>query len=207
MLIFADKGLTVLATPKTGSTALEMALRPKADIIFAKQRKHITAQRYRSKIAPFLAKTFGIETETCAVMRAPVDQLRSWYRYRARDGIADPARSTRHLTFDAFIAAVISDAPPEYARVGSQFTFLTGGTGEVLVDHLFGYDQRDLLLAFLSKRLGAAVAPKRRNVSPRKEAPLSDEMHKQLRAARAEEFALYDRLVAAGGYLARGGSG
>ena len=60
MLIFPESNLTYLAVPKTGSTAVEMALRPRAEIVFAKRRKHMNAQRYQSKVAPFLSKTFGI---------------------------------------------------------------------------------------------------------------------------------------------------
>jgi hypothetical protein len=38
MLVFSKQNLVFLAVPKTGTTAIEMALRPKADIVFAKHR-------------------------------------------------------------------------------------------------------------------------------------------------------------------------
>jgi hypothetical protein len=201
MLIFPDCNLTYLAVPKTGSTAVEMALRPRAEIVFAKRRKHMNAQRYRSKVAPFLAETFGIETETVAVMRNPVDQIRSWYKYRQRAEVADQPRSTGEMSFDAFVMAVTADEPPDYANIGSQHNFLTDRKGEVKVDHLFAYEDQPAFLAFLSDRLGCKIALKQKNVSPKIDAPLSDSVLNVLKAARPEEFELYERLTAAGGRL------
>ena len=109
MLIFLSRDLTFLATPKTGTTAVEMALKPEAEIIFSRGRKHLTALRYRRRVLPFLQETFS--------------------------------------------------ASPE------------------------------------------ALAVKPKNVSPDLPAPLSQEVESRLRAARAKEFALYDRLMAADGYL------
>lgn len=204
MLIFADARLTYLATPKTGSTAVEMALRPRAEIILAKRRKHMNAQRFRAKLAPFLLETFGIETETIAVMRDPVDQIRSWYKYRSRAEVAGLPRSTGDISFDDYVMAVASDDPPDHAQIGSQFSFLTGARGQLLVDHLFAYENQLAFLAFLEQRLGEPVTLKRKNVSPRVHAPLSDAATAVIRAARPQEFALYAKLTAAGGYLGPG---
>jgi hypothetical protein len=53
MLVFFEQNLVFLAVPKTGTTAIEGALHSKADIVFAKSRKHTTGMLYRMKIAPF----------------------------------------------------------------------------------------------------------------------------------------------------------
>lgn len=201
MLVLGAANLVYLAVPKTGSTAVEMALRPKADMALMKQRKHINAQRYRRKVAPFLKDAFGMQPETIAVMRAPTDQIRSWYRYRTRPDKQGEAHSTQGLSFDAFVQAVISDAPPPYAGIGSQFSFLTNGKGALVVDHLFAYDALPAFRAFLSDRLGEEIVFKQKNVSPPMPTPLSPQTDVALRAARAEDFALYARLMAAGGYL------
>lgn len=201
MLIFPESNLTYLAVPKTGSTAVEMALRPRAEIVFAKRRKHMNAQRYHSKVAPFLEQTFGIETETVAVMRDPVDQIRSWYKYRQRSEVAGQPRSTGALSFDDFIMAVTADEPPDFANIGSQHNFLTNRKGEVKVDHLYAYENQPAFLAFLSQRLGFEVVLKQKNVSPPIDAPLSEETLSVLKAARAKEFELYGRLMAAGGQM------
>jgi hypothetical protein len=204
MLIFAQERLAYLAVPKTGSTAIEMALRPAAEIILAKRRKHMNAQGYRRKMAPFLKSAFGVECETVALMRDPVDQIRSWYKYRSRDEIAGQPNSCRSMSFDDYIRAVASDTPPDCAQIGSQFVFLSDGAGQLGVDHLFAYAHQPAFLAFMEERLKMTIRLKRQNVSPRMRAPLSPAAEAHLRARRAEEFALYDRLIASGGYLARG---
>ncbi|MDG1351810.1 MAG: hypothetical protein P8P70_01330 [Sulfitobacter sp.] len=50
--------------------------------------------RYQRKIAPFLRDAFGLEPETLAVIRTPLEHLRSSYRYRA---------STLDVDFDGFV--------------------------------------------------------------------------------------------------------
>ncbi len=201
MLVLGSANLVFLAVPKTGTTAVEMALRPKADMALMRSRKHINAQRYRRKVAPFLKAAFGMQPETVAVMRDPVEQIRSWYRYRTRPDRQGEARSTHGLSFDAFVHAVISDDPPPFAGIGSQFNFLTNGKGQLIVDHLFAYENQRGFRGFLSERLGEQIRFKPKNVSPDIPAPLSPEMDAALRHARAAEFALFDRLSNAGGYL------
>ena len=83
MLVFSEQNLVLFAVPKTGSTAMEVALKPWADIAFYKQRKHTPVGRYQRKVAPFLREAYSLTPETMAVIRAPLEHLRSWYRYRA----------------------------------------------------------------------------------------------------------------------------
>ncbi|GAA6201934.1 hypothetical protein [Aquicoccus sp. SU-CL01552] len=201
MLVFSEQTLAFLAVPKTGTTALEVALRSRADIAFSKQRKHITAQRFHNQIAPFLKSAFGLTPERLAVIRDPEDQIRSWYKYRTRARLEDREAATDTMSFDDFVRDVIRDDPPRHARIGSQFRFLTSARRELLVHHLFAYESQPLLLRFLEERFGAPVELGRKNVSPPAEAPLDPDLRKRLRAARAEEFALYDRVNEAGGHL------
>lgn len=201
MLVFSEEKLAFLAVPKTGTTALEQALRPRADIAFSKQRKHITAQRFHNQIAPFLKKAFDLVPDRLAVMRDPEDQIRSWYKYRSRDRLEDRDAATDGLSFNDFVRDMLRDDPPPHARLGSQFRFLTSARKELLVHHLFAYEEQPQLLAFLEDRFGAPVELKRRNVSPPADAPLDPDLRAKLRAARVREFDLYDRLRDAGGHL------
>jgi len=202
MLVLSQANLVFLAVPKTGSTAIEMALRPHADIAFMKGRKHMTAQRYRNKMAPFLHDVYQLSPETVAVMRTPVDQIRSWYKYRMRDERAGHVASTDGIDFEAFARAVIAPNPPAYAGIGSQYNFLTDGQGQLCVDHLFAYEALNDLRSFLEDRLGKALEFKRKNVSPDVPTDLSLATEAALRKARAAEFALHDRLLDQGGYIA-----
>ncbi|MGC3939305.1 hypothetical protein ACOTTU_15990 [Roseobacter sp. EG26] len=201
MLIFLEKRLTFLATPKTGTTAVELALKPRAEIAFSKGRKHINAMRYWTKIAPFLADTFDARPRTVAVMREPVEQLRSWYRYRSRHEEAAHPKSTKNISFDTFVLEVIAKAPREFALVGSQFAFLSDPSGRLLVQHLFAYERQAAFREFLSTQLDMPIELKQKNVSPPVNAPLSEAVYQRLRQARAAEFALYNRILTADGYL------
>lgn len=201
MFVCSAQNLAFIAVPKTGTTAVEMALKPKADILFTKQRKHLTAQRFHKKIAPFLANAFNLRPDRIAVMRDPEEQIRSWYRYRTRDIQLGTQTSTDNLSFDQFVLDVISDAPPPHAGIGSQYRMLTSSSGQVLVHHLFAYEAQPKFRTFLNDRFGEDIEFKPKNVSPPAKAPLDPDIRARLRAARSAEFALYDRLKGADGHL------
>lgn len=200
MQVYFQQNLAFLAVPKTGTTAIETTLRKQADIIFTKSRKHVTAAQFHNRVAPFLNRFCKLRPERLAVMREPVEQIRSWYRYRTRLPKGD-ALSTVHISFDGFVAAMLEPKPPAFAGIGSQHRFLTLSDGSVPVHHLFAYEAGDRLLEFFEDRFGQELEFPQRNVSPQADAPLSPAMEQALREARASEFALYDRLSKAGGYL------
>ncbi len=201
MLIFTAHALAFVAVPKTGTTALEQALKPHADLILRKQHKHATAMRFHRKIRPFLKDTFKVDTQVFAVMREPEDQIRSWYKYRCRPEIIDQPEYAGEMSFDAFVEAVISDTPPPCAQIGSQYSMLTGRGGRLLIDHLFAYEAWPKIERFLSDRLGRRIACAHSNVSPKAPAPLDPGLRDRLRKHREAEFALYARLEVADGYL------
>ncbi len=201
MLVFTTKSLAYIAVPKTGTTAVEMALKPKADILFTKRFKHMTARRFHTRIAPFLDQSFDLRPERFAVMREPEEQVRSWYRYRNRDQKLGSDASTGGISFDQFVLAVISENPPAFAGIGSQYNMLTSGKGDVLVHHLFAYEKPVRFQGFLADRFGEEISLKQKNVSPPVDAPLAPQTRAKLRAARAGEFDLYARLQDAGGHL------
>jgi len=205
MLIFSDQSLAFIAVPKTGTTAVEMALKPRADIAFSKQRKHMTAQRFHTKVAPFLLDVFALVPDRVAVMRDPIEQIRSWYRYRSGPRREGTVRSTNGCSFDEFVLGVISENPPAFAGIGSQYNMLSSGNlknaGDVLVHHLFAYESQPLFRRFLSERFEKDVVLKQKNVSPSAQAQLDPAVEAQLRKVRAHEFDLYDRVLQADGHL------
>ena len=203
MMVFSHKRLAILAVPKTGSTALQEAIGSRADIIFAKWRKHINTRQFNKHVAPFLNEIVGTEVKTLAVMREPLDHLSSWYRYRSRRELEGTDRSTSGMSFDAFLDGVLAQERPEYARFGSQHNFLRDSAGELNVDHLFAYERQDILLDYLSNRFGHPITLEQHNVSPKFDTPLSAPSEARLREGYKEEFALYEKLMAAGGYLKR----
>jgi hypothetical protein len=196
MLVFWKARLVLLAVPKTGTTALESAFGPLADmtILNPPRLKHMTLGRYRRQLAPILERD-GTRLEVMALMREPVDWLSSWYRYRARPELAGRPQSTAELSFADFAAGWLRDDPPECARVGRQSRFLSAPEGAGGVDHLFRFDRMDDVLDFLGARIGARPAIERRNVSPATpEAEPSDPIRNHLRDRAPEEFRLWDAL-------------
>ncbi|EEW26347.1 hypothetical protein [Rhodobacter ferrooxidans] len=196
MLVFWAQRLTLLATPKTGTTALEAALESHAAVI-AKgppALKHTSAQRYHRFVAPWLSATAGEDFTVLAVMREPRDWLGSWYRYRQRPEIGRPARSTAAISFDDFVRAWCQDKPPEFANVGSQARFLAGKNGRG-ADRLFRYDQIGSLVEFLQAQLGCTLDIPRLNVSPPGDDALSPQTEALLRQFAASDFALYQTIA------------
>ena len=203
MLVFVDANLVLFAVPKTGSTAYHLALRGKADISLANKAwlKHMTARKYDRDFAPMLAAAYDLSPERVAVIRDPLEHLRSWYRYRQDPKGQGRNTSAAGISFDDFVLATLEDAPPPFARVGTQFGFVTDGQGRLRIEHLFAYERPLVFRRFLQERLSTEIDPKERNVSPPAETPISAEVEARLRAVRAEDFALHAAIVAAGGHL------
>jgi hypothetical protein len=193
MLVFSEQNLVLFSTPKTGSTAMEVALKPWADIAFYKQRKHTPVGRYQRKIAPFLREAFDLTPETMAVIRDPLEHMRSWYRYRA---------ATLEVDFDTFVKAALSPTPPDWARIGTQHNFLTDRTGNLGITHLFAYEAQPVLRSWLEQRMGACIDFKPLNISPPAPTPISAETQTQFTARYAQEIALHARVTATGEHLA-----
>lgn len=203
MLVFVDANLVLFAVPKTGSTAYHLALKGHADIVFSGKQpyKHMSLRKYDKDFGPYLKTAHNLEPERMAMMRDPIEQIRSWFKYRSRDGVRGKNAVPEGLSFDDFVGEVISNRPADFAKLGSQLTFLSSDEGDLRTDHLFAYERPVLIRQFLTKRLGKDFKTQQKNVSPKVPAPLSAEMEQALRAARADEFALYDRVLDAGGHL------
>lgn len=197
MMVLWREKLAFLAVPKTGTTAIEAVLEPHAAIAYRRPPmvKHMTLQRFNRFMRPYLSAAGLGDVQTMAVMREPVDWLGSWYRYRQRQSIKNSRKSTAGLSFDAFVAAYLSDHDrPEFAEVGSQARFLSGGASHPTVDHLFRYDDLAAVQVFLQAKLGADVAFAKVNISPKTELTLSAELLAAYRKKHAADFDLYASL-------------
>ena len=190
MLVFAKEKLVFLALPKTGTTALEAALEPMAAMVmrFSPNLKHTPGYRYDKYLKTYLGKCGIANPETLCVLRHPVDWLGSWYRYRgrpAKDGAAD---STKDISFENFVADYASDEPSSMVRIGSPPRFIRNNDGHVIVDHLFQYEQMDLLVSFMGDRLGKTITLPQRNVSPSADMTLSAQTKARLEDKHAQMF-------------------
>lgn len=195
MLVFWKQRLVYLATPKTGTTAIEAALEPLASLVIQRppELKHTSVSRYWKYLAPFLEKAADEDFMVVAVMREPIDWLGSWYRYRQRGGGVAPEKSTKGMSFDAFVEGYLSDPQPEFANVGWQSRFLVPERGPG-ADRLFRYDDMGSFVHFLEERLDCEITLPRLNVSPAGATELSPAVERRLRAGLARDFALYESL-------------
>ncbi len=195
MLVFWHQRLAFLATPKTGTTAIETALESLS--VLSIQRppalKHTNVARFHKYIGPYLEASAGGPFEVVALMREPRDWLGSWYRYRQRPDLLRKSRKTAAISFDEFVRAWCSDAPPEHAAVGSQSKFLKSRNGQGL-DRLFRYEDIDSFVDYLEDRLNCVITLPRVNVSPAGEMHLEPATEKLLRISAADDFALYETL-------------
>lgn len=202
MLIFWDQRLVILATPKTGSTAIGTALDSLASITVDRPPtlKHTPVYRYRRYVQPWLERSAGGRFTVVALMREPLSWLGSWYRYRSRDDIAGTAQSTSAMGFDDFLDAYMRNPRPPHADVGSQARFLGGpdGAGRSAegagVDLLFRYERIGAFVAFLEDRLDCVIELPRVNVSPQGDLALAPETQARIRAHCAADYALYEAI-------------
>ena len=194
MLVFWPENLVLLAVPKTGSTALEGALAPRASMVLRDppHLKHAPCYRYKRFLRPFFVQAGGQTPELMAVVRHPVNWLGSWYRYRTRDDLIGHENSTRDISFDDFVLEYCKGQPAPFANVGSQNKFLRINEGELGVEHLFQYEAWDKVLGFLEDRLQMTITLKDKNVSPRMDLELSPGVEAKLREKRAAEFEIWE---------------
>lgn len=195
MLVFWEQKLVILATPKTGSTAIQAALESMATMAIQRPPvlKHTSVARFHRFMGPYLEAASGSPFTVVALMREPRDWLGSWFRYRQRDDIPDQARSTAGMTFDTFVRDWCADPQPAHAAVGTQSRFLAPKADKGL-DHLFRYEEIDHFVAFLEDRLDCEILLPRLNVSPHAALDLAPATEAMLRKAAARDFALYETL-------------
>ncbi|WP_370401440.1 gamma-glutamyl kinase [Sulfitobacter sp. JB4-11] len=193
MLVFFKERLAFLSVPKTGTTAYEAALAPRADMVITEppMLKHAPVYRYNRFIRPMFLKVCDAELELMAVMREPVSWLGSWYRYRQRPFMKGKPNSTHGISFDEFVLAYMKGNKPGFADVGSQLNFMKAQPNGTGITHYFRYEDQSRLQQFLSDRLDVSLDLKRENVSPAIPLSLSPDVERRFKRKFAEEFALY----------------
>lgn len=196
MLIFLKEQLVFFATPKTASTAIETTLGNFCEIRLSRNPsvKHTPYRKYQRFLAPFIATVIDREPDRIAAFREPVDWLGSWYRYRGRPELTGSKNSTNGISFDQFVEGYLQDTPPHFARVGSQAKFVSDKDGALGMTHLFRYNQLDIMVDFMAKRLKKQIKLPHSNVSPKAELSLSPALLKELQNTYARDFEIYETI-------------
>lgn len=162
--------------------------------------KHLSYQDYTQSVLPLLqAKGFD-DIQMFAVIRHPLDWVRSWYTYRARDVLASPEHPnhrhyTGNLSFDDFAQRVVSDSPKSMASIRSQAHFVLDKDGNVGVDALFTMNNlAEKLPAFLSDRgvKNLGPLPTKNSSAKKAHADISDETLQKITTHFARDFELFE---------------
>jgi len=200
MLIFWDAGLVLMATPKTGTHALELALAEHTDVMFRHppKIKHMTYSWAQTALPRLLTHDEFSRFRFVAMMRDPIDWLGSWYRYRRRDDLNGKLNSTREMDFSSFLSGYLTDPQPPYSRLGRQWRFLRTENDKVGVDYLFPYERMEDLVAFLEERLDCKLDLPRANVSPPGDLKIAEDLHAPLEENLKKDLLLYRTLVSGG---------
>jgi hypothetical protein len=196
VLVFYKERLAFLSVPKTGTTAYETALAPRADLVLRDppMLKHAPVYRYNRFIRPMFLRVCEAEMELMAVMREPISWLGSWWRYRQRPFMAGKPNATHGISFDEFVLAYLKGKKPGFADVGSQANFMEPQPNGCRITHFFRYEDQPRLRAFLEERLSVTLELGRENVSPEIPLDLSAEVETRLRRKCAAEFELYESI-------------
>lgn len=194
MLIFWEQRLVFLATPKAGSTAIAMALESLASTSIQRPdaMKHTDIGNFHRHVGPWLEAQAGERFTTIALMREPVEWLRSWYRFRLRDDHEDPDHAMIGVSFADFAAQYAMDRGPATLQIGNQATFLKAE--DKSVDRIFRYEDMDRFVEFLEDRLDCAVELPRANVPPAVDVDLTSAQEEQLRRAMQQDLQLYSEI-------------
>lgn len=152
MMLAPRRGFVFLAVPKTGSTSIESAFGQHAEMVTSAYApfKHTHYRGFQKFMQPFLA-AMGFPRESYEVIcafREPIDWLHSWWRYRAREKIADPSHPAHHnytgnVSFEEFVRAYMKGE--RFARVGRPHIFIRPQPNWREVDRVFRYDRLDLM--------------------------------------------------------------
>jgi hypothetical protein len=203
VLLAPGKGFVLLAATKCGSTSIETAFMPHAQMILQNPPnfKHTTYAGFQRFLQPYLASGgFPRESyEVVCAFREPIDWLSSWWRYRSRAQLANPANPrhrnyTGEMSFERFVRAYM-EGDKQFAQVGRQSRFVRPSPGEAEVDRIFRYDRLDLLIDFLCEKVGEEVEVGSANTSPERSPSLSEECDIELREFLAPEYRIYERAI------------
>lgn len=194
MMALPKFGFVFLATTKTGSTAIENALVPHAQVAVRRppELKHMTAHAFCRHVAPML-EGFGIPQnsyELMCLIREPVDFVASWWRYRSRPALVGTDRYTGEVSFDEYVDQVVS----EQVRLGDAHRFVTDpDDGSVLVSTMFRYDHFDAATGWMAERIGVETLEiERANVSPTRDLVVARATRAKLEEYYADHLALYE---------------
>ena len=199
MLLFLEQDLVYFAIPKTGSTAFETVLADHCSLNYRDppQYRHMNVRRYDFSFGKHVAREHGTYPERMAILRHPLDRVRSWYKYGQSAEQIDTENSTKNISFPQYVRDIVAGKPVA-SMVGDQDYFCSDQKGNLAIDHLFAIENPAPLLSFVKERLWQDITLPKLNVSPEIDTRIDDFEARAYEDARPREFDLYNRVLAAG---------
>jgi hypothetical protein len=192
MLISTSHQFVFVANLKTGSSAIERALRRHADIAVRETRlgKHLPLEQIEKRFA-WLFQHYPIESLfVFGVMREPVDYMLSLYNAHSETPEGAKRPSTRGQPFDAFVREWSAES---WQARPQREMFLRDG--RVAVDALIDFRHLAPQFAAICHEIGAQAKLVVSNASPKtmlREAVDPDTI-RFIEAHYAEDYAFYER--------------
>lgn len=198
MLISLEKRFIFIANTKTGSTSIERALAPYADIRHdgTPERKHVGIRDVLKECRSVFEQP-GTGPETFlkfGVMRDPVDWIYSWFRYRKRRGARNPLPID--MTFEEFWERRDWTFQNKKGQKNLQKNRFISQDGDILMDRIIPYPELATGFAEICENLGLEVTLPRTNVSEIKptKKPIAPSLLREVEQFFSEDYDLYHRL-------------
>lgn len=204
-------GFAFLCVPKCASTSIESAITAHCDVRFSgnPHLKHMNAADFEATVLSYMRmKMPQVRVEVFCLMRDPVDWVFSWYRFRQRRELANPAHPgaenyTGDICFAEFVDGYLNvDNRPVYANIATQRNYFLLPDGRMGVDRVFSMNRLDLVADFLSGKLQRDIHLPRMNVSSDLHNGLDTARRQQLRDFLARDYQVFEQ-IERGGELTR----
>ncbi len=206
MKISTKYGFAFLCNPKCASSSIEHALDNYSNVRMSRypidsELKHINARDYCEFVLPLLKKIKPqISIDAFCIIREPLDWFRSWYKFRTRDALKNPAHKlhknyTGKISFNEFVEAHISKGDrlsfATFKEGAEQFNFMKLTENTVGVNYIFPMDNMAKVSQFLSFKIGEKVNIPKRYVSPKEETFLDPKLEDKLCEYLRKDITIY----------------
>ena len=189
-------GFVFLSSTKSGSTALEEAFAPYAQVILRgpPRLKHANASAMHRFVEPLLeAHGFPRDSyEVSAIIREPLDWLLSWWRYRSRDELRRGSKADVYAGNTSFEDWANHQIDNEMRGIGRMSRFVSRPDGTMGVDRLWRYDNLEGAHAWMSECVGKKVPLAQVNVSPPRQYDVPEALRHRIETYFAPEYELYE---------------
>lgn len=193
-----------LCMPKCASTSIEYVIDRYCNVSFSKHPgfKHMSYRKYDEYVRPFVFEVVpNKKIETFCLVRNPVDWVHSWYRFRTREDLLNPAHPnhknyTGNISFERFVDEWYFGDEKPYTRIGNQIDFVSSKDGVIGVDKIFPLDDMSRVEKFLERKLKSKIHILKKNTSPFAPEDISQNVVKKIEQKLKSDVDLYKKVKA-----------